>query len=166
MAAVKTLIRTGDETERKHFLSERQLRAEEEMRKEQLQRERLGDLADEEIPQAFLDMMELAGAGQGTSVKQESWGEDGNEAEAAVAEVASDDGDSQWADVQDSAGEDWTPKQPASSVGGSAAQSEDLRKAEDAIFKTRKPAIFTSDAARSPRPPTLHGSKPGGGNER
>lgn len=166
MAAVKTLIRTGDETERKHFLSERQLRAEEEMRKEQLQRERLGDLADEEIPQAFLDMMELAGAGQGTSVKQESWGEDGNEAEAAVAEVASDDGDSQWADVQDSAGEDWTPKQPASSVGGSAAQSEDLRKAEDAIFKTRKPAIFTSDAARSPRPPTLRGSKPGGGNER
>lgn len=159
MAAVKTLIRTGDETERRHFLSEKQLKMEDEMRKEQLQRERLGELADQEVPQAFLDMMELAGAGSGASVRQESWEAGANR--TAGADAVSDDGDSQWADENDSASEDWTPKGPSSSVGGDA-RSEDLRKAGDAIFKTRRPAIFTSDAARSPRAPTFRGSGPRG----
>lgn len=172
MAAVKTLVRTGDETERRHFLSEKQLQLEEDLRNEQLQRERLGELADEEIPQAFQDMMELAGAGQGTNVKQESWADGGGGGDGAVADAASDDGDSsQWVDVQDSAGdEDWAPKHPASSTGGTSAggpeRSEDLRKAEDAIFQTRPPAIFTSDAARSPRSPKFRGSERGGGKER
>lgn len=170
MAAVKTLIRTNDETERRHFLSDRQLQLEEEMRREQLERERLGDLADEEVPQAFTDMMELAGAGQGTSVKQESWDENSNE---AVAEAQSDDGDSQWSDVHESADEDWMPKRPASSRSPQTSippegsyLPEDLRKAEDAIFTTKKPAIFTSAAKRRPGPSTSRGSKPGGNRER
>lgn len=170
MAAVKTLIRTDDETERKHLMSEKQWRLEEEMRKEQLQREQLEDLADEEVPQAFLDMMDLAGAGQGTSVKQESWGEDDDE---TMSDARSDDGDSQWSDVHDSASEDWTPKRPESprnsqTLGspGSDPRSEDLRKVEDAIFTTKKPAIFTSAAAKPPRPSTSNGSKPGGRKDR
>lgn len=170
MAAVKTLIRTDDATERKHLMSEKQAQLEEDMRREQLERERLGNLQDEEVPQAFLDMMDLAGAGQGTLVKQESWGEDGKE---ATADARSDDGDSQWSDMHDSASEGWAPKRPAwSSVSRtmrppvSGPLSEDLRKAEDAIFTTKKPAIFTSAAARPPRRSTSHGSKPGGSKDR
>lgn len=163
MAAVKSLVRTNDDTERRHLLSEKQLRLEEEMRKEQLMRERLGDLADEPVPQAFLDMVELAGAGRGTDVKQESWGDEGSDAKAKA--VVADDGDSQWSDVQDSADDDWMPKQTTTPVRH-GAQSEDLRKAEDAILKTRQPAIFPSDAARSPRSPKFRGSKRGGGKDR
>lgn len=173
MAAVKTLIRDGSETEQKYFMSEKQLQVEEDMRREKLQRERSGDLAAEEVPQAFLDMMELAGAGQGTSVKQESWGENSDE---VAADVQSDDGDSQWTDVQDSANEDWTPRRPASARSSQTLEpraavprSEDLRKAEDAIFKTKQPAIFKSAQPRSPRSPgpsTSRGSKPGGSNDR
>ena len=170
MAAVKTLVRTSDETERKHFLSEKQAKLEEDMRREQLQREQTGDVADEEMPQAFLDMMELAGAGQGNSVKQGSWGEDSDE---AVADARSDDEDSQWSDVNDADSDDWTPRGSSFSRGsqtlGSAAGdslSQDLRKVEDAIFTTKKPAIFTSAEAKSPRPSTSRGSKPGGKKER
>lgn len=168
MAAVKTLIRTDSETERKFLMSEKQRQVQEDMRREQLEREQLGSAADEEVPQAFLDMMELAGGGQGTSVRQESWGEDSG-AEAA-ADAQSDDGDSDWTDVQDSASEDWTPRRSAtprsSQTTGSPVSgpvSDDLRKAEDAIFATKKPAIFTSAAARPPRPPRAsRGSKPDG----
>ncbi|KKY38473.1 putative coxi translation protein cya5 [Diaporthe ampelina] len=170
MAAVKTLVRTSDETERKHFLSEKQAKLEEDMRRDQLQREQTGDVADEEMPQAFLDMMELAGAGQGNSVKQGSWGEDSDE---AVADARSDDEDSQWSDVNDADSDDWTPRGSSFSRGsqtlGSAAGdslSQDLRKVEDAIFTTKKPAIFTSAEAKSPRPSTPRGSKPGGKKER
>ncbi|KAG8167966.1 hypothetical protein KVR01_003655 [Diaporthe batatas] len=163
MAAVRSLVRTDDDTERRHLLSEKQLRLEEEMRREQLERERLGDLADEPVPQAFLDMMELAGAGRGTSVEQESWDEEGGGAAGkAEAEVVADDGDSQWSDVQD---DDWTPRQPAS-PGGRDVRPENLRKAEDAIFQTRSPAVFASDAARARRSPGSGESKRGDGKDR
>jgi pentatricopeptide repeat-containing protein PET309 len=163
MAAAKSLMRTGDETERGHLMSKKQLQMEEEMRREQLKRERLGDSANEEIPQAFLDMMNLAGAGQGTSIKQESWDDEHGEGEA---KAVADDGDSQWADVQDPAGDDWMPKQPGSPVGEATAHSaEDVRKAEDAVFKTRQPAIFQSDAARPRRPPAVLRSSPGRGKK-
>lgn len=165
MSAVKSLVRNNDDTERRHLLSEKQLRLEEEMRREQLQRERLGDRADEPVPQAFLDMMELAGAGRGTHVEQDSWDDDGGNDAKAEAVVA-DDGDSQWSDVQDSAADDdWTPRQPAA-PDSRGAHSEDLRKAEDAIFQTRQPAMFVSDAARSPRSSKPRGSKRGGGKDR
>lgn len=170
IASVKTLIRTGDETEKKHLLSEKQLRLEEEMRREQLQRERLGDLADEEVPQAFREMMDLAGGGQGTSVKQESWDEDSDE---ALAGAQSDDGDSQWTDVHDSASEDWMPRKPAASrspqrLGDPVKDpvAEDLRMAEDAIFTTKKPAIFASAASRPRGPSSSRGHKSGGKRER
>ncbi|POS76163.1 cytochrome a-5 [Diaporthe helianthi] len=165
MTAVRSLIRTDDETERKHLLSEKQLQIEEDMRKEQLVRERLGDRADEPVPQAFLDMMELAGEGQGSRVEQESWdGGANNKAEAVVAD--DDDGDSQWSDVQDSAGDDdWAPKQPASPVSRGDNHPEDMRKAEDAIFQTRPPALFSSDSGRSSQSPKPGGSKRGGGKD-
>ncbi|KAJ0117878.1 hypothetical protein J7T55_014328 [Diaporthe amygdali] len=166
MAAVKTLVRTGEETERRFFMSEKQAQLEEDMRREQEERARLGDKADEEVPQAFLDMMELAGAGQGTSVKQESWGDD---RDRAVSDAQSDDGDSQWSDADESASEDWTPRGPGrgdkrsqqphdTSSGPQASRPSDgdvspdeLRRAEDAVFATKKPAIFSSAAKSTQR---------------
>ncbi|KAI3394205.1 hypothetical protein diail_3020 [Diaporthe ilicicola] len=183
MAAVKTLMRTGDESERRFFIGEKQAKLEEDMRREQEDKERLGDIADEEVPQAFLDMMQLAGAGQGTSLKQESWADENDD---AMSDARSDDGDSQWSDAVDSDGEDWTPRGPArgnehlqqphaspgskmSRVRSSRSPAEDplsegMRKAEASVFATKKPAIFSS--AKPPQQSASPKSKPGGSNGR
>lgn len=183
MAAVKTLIRSGDESERKFFVGEKQAKLEQDMRREKEEKERLGDIENEEVPQAFLDMMQMAGAGQGTSLKQESWADENDD---AMSGARSDDEDSQWSDEDDSGSEDWAPsspargyedlQQPVASPGSKASRSRkprssekdplsrEMRKAEDVVFATRKPAIFSS-AATPPQRPASPTFEPDGGQK-
>ncbi|ROW05772.1 hypothetical protein VMCG_05266 [Cytospora schulzeri] len=133
MSAVKTLLRTGTDLERKIFLGEKRAQIEAEMEREARERRARGGDSEEDMPQSFQEMLMMAGGGQGTSVQQESWGED--EEAGVVKEQSVDAGsdaveDGEWYDVKEQDDEDWTPKKPSQE----GREFQDLKEAEGAAF--------------------------------
>lgn len=135
MSAVKTLLRTGTDLERKIFMGETRARLEEDMKREAREKRDLEERSDEDMPQSFQDMMMMAAGGQGTSVRQESW-DDPSEVEEASNDARSDGGDEgQWYDVKEQDDENWMPRKPGQKV----RDFEDLMSAEKAAFEGQIP---------------------------
>lgn len=133
MSAVKTLLRTGADLERKIFMGEKRAKLEEAMEREGRQRRDMEGQSDEDLPQSFQDMLMMAAGGQGTSVVQESWDDEseGDEVSAAASNDSTDDG--QWYDVTEQEDEYWLPKKP----GQKDHDFEDLREAEEVVFSAQ-----------------------------
>lgn len=105
--AVKTMLRSsGSELERKIFLGEKRAKLEEDLDRERRER------VEEDLPQSFQDMMMLADAGQGTSVKQESWDDVSGAEEVSVDGRTDGQDEGQWYDVNEQDDDNWTPRKP------------------------------------------------------
>ncbi|KUI54996.1 Protein Rf1, mitochondrial [Cytospora mali] len=178
MSAVKTLLRTGTDLERKIFMGEKRAKLEEEMEREKRDKRERGESLDEDLPQSFQDMLMMAEGGQGTSVKQESW-DDAKEIEEGAVDSGSDAGeDGEWYDVNEQDDDNWTPRKPgqedrsfqgersaeeAASGGhlsdtshdrqsevGQGALEAGYRAAEDAVFRSRAPRNLTTSTGVKP----------------
>jgi hypothetical protein len=139
MTAVKTLLRTGTYLERRIFMGEKRAQLEEEMEREARERREQDGDPDEDLPQSFQEMMIMAEGGQGTSVQQEAWDEEGeveepsSDAKSVAGEGGEDGEDGEWYDAKEQDDDDWTPQKPGQKVEG----FQDLLVAENALLGVR-----------------------------